>query len=132
MPSEKLESAAAAFDAYAVLLEFDSDVEFIRRLASLLSASLPAYVADLIVAAHAGDERRVAGAAHALCGSVGNIYAERVAGVASLIERTARQGRSLDLTLVDELEEAVGNLLSEFVLWAETLEGHEHPVRDSR
>ena len=132
MPPANLETAPAAFDAYAVLLEFDSDVTFIRRLASLLSASLPAYVADLLVAAHAGDAPRVAAAAHALRGSVGNIYADHLAGLAGLIERTAWQGRPLDLTLVDELEEAVGNLLSEFVLWAETLEGHEHPVRDSR
>ena len=126
MPPANLESAPAAFDAYAVLLEFGNDVVFIRKLASLLSASLPAHVADLVVAAHAGDEPRVAAAAHALRGSVGNIYADRLAGLAGLIERTTRQSRPLDLTLVVELEEAVGNLLSEFVLWAETLEGHEH------
>ncbi|MEQ1912453.1 MAG: Hpt domain-containing protein, partial [Vicinamibacterales bacterium] len=125
-------TAPAAFDAYAVLLEFDSDVEFIRRLASLLSTTLPGYMADLLMAAHAGDAPRVAAAAHALRGSVGNIYADRLAGLAGVIERTTRQGRPLDPSLIDELEEAVGNLLSEFVLWAETLEGHEHAVRDSR
>ena len=127
-----LETAAAAFDAYAVLLEFDSDVAFIRRLASLLSTSLPAYVADLLVAAHEGDEPRIAAIAHALRGSVGNIHADRVAGLAGFIERTTRQGRPPDLTLFGELEAAVEHLLSEFVLWAETLEGHEHSVRDWR
>ena len=132
MPRANAESAPAAFDAYGVLLEFDSDVVFIRRLASLLSTSLPAYVADLVVAAHAGDEARIAAIAHAIRGSVGNIYADRLAALAGLIERTARQSRPLDLTLLGELEEAVEDLLSEFVLWAETLEGHEHSVRDSR
>lgn len=132
MPRARTETAPAAFDAYGVLLEFDSDVVFIRRLASLLGASLPAYVADLLVAAHAGDDRRIAAIAHAIRGSVGNIHADRLAALAGLIERTARQSRPLDLTLLGELEEAVEDLLSEFVLWAETLEGHEHSVRSSR
>lgn len=131
MPTANTKTAPA-FDAYAVLLEFDCDVVFIRRLASLLSTSLPGYVADLRAAVHTGDANRAAAAAHALHGSVGNIYADRLATLAGLIDGTTRQGRPVDPSLVSELEEAVGDLLSEFVLWAETLEGHEHPVRDSR
>ncbi len=130
MPLATIRTAPAAFDAYAVLLEFDSDVVFIRRLASLLSASLPAYVADLLVAAHAGDEPRVAAVAHAIRGSVGNIYADRLAALAGLIERTTRQGTPVEPSLIAELEDAVGDLLSEFVVWAENLEGHDHSVRD--
>ena len=130
MPLARVKTAPAAFDAFAVLLEFNSDVDFIRRLASLLTASLPGSVADLLVAAHAGDEPRVAAAAHAIRGTVGNIYADRLAALAGLIERTARQSRPLDRLLVGELEEAAEDLLSEFVLWAENLEGHDDSVRD--
>ena len=132
MPSATFTTAPPAFDKYAVLLEFGSDVVFIRHLANLLSASLPAYVADLLAAAGAGDEPRVAKVAHAIRGSVGNIYADRLAGLAGLIERSARQSRSIDPSLIDDLAEAVEVLLSEFVLWAETLVERKDLVRDWR
>lgn len=130
--SATLKSPGPAFDASAVFLEFGGDAVFIRRLAALLSSSLPVYVSDMLAAARARDVHRMATVAHAIRGSVGNVYAHQLAALAGVIERTARNGRAVDLSQVSDLEKAVRDLLSEFVLWAETLEGPERARPNSR
>jgi HPt (histidine-containing phosphotransfer) domain-containing protein len=118
---EQTVNAPSAFDADAVLLEFEGDVAFVRKLASLISVSVPRYLEELKAAAAAGEWLQVAKLSHAVRGSAGNACATRLGPLSLMVERSARSGEAVDASLLDEMHDAASDLLSEFALWADTL-----------
>lgn len=132
MAVEHERAAPSHFDAAGVIYEFDGDVEVIRSLATLLSSAIPAYLAQLAAAADAGEQRRVAALAHTLRGSIGNIQATVLPGLTRELEHAARGGDPARPGLVEEIESEARILLSEFVLWAETLDGAANVDEDSQ
>lgn len=114
-------ASPSAFDAVAIMNAFDGDVEFVRRLATLIGASVPRYMDEMREARARGDWTSVAKAAHSIRGSVGNAYALRVDELSRAVEALARTGGPVDDSLMDEFVTEATKLLSEFVLWTEML-----------
>jgi len=121
MSNELIGVVAPAFDSVAIMNAFDGDVDFVRKLGSLIGASVPRYVEELRAAYARGDWTSVAKAAHSIRGSVGNAYALRVDELSRDVERIARAGGPVDASLMDEFATEATRLLSEFVLWTEML-----------
>ena len=111
----------AQFDAEIVLTAFDGDVNDIRELVALVSTSLPRYVNDLVEAAGRGDAKTVAALAHTIRGSVGNVGAVRLAGLARDVESTARAGGVLTGRPVEALQTASHDLVTALGQWATSL-----------
>lgn len=132
MSSEPPAALSSPFDAAAVIAEFDGDVEFVQKLASLIGASLPRYIDELKAAAAAAEWVQVARAAHSVRGSVGNAYATRLDGLSRAVEAIARSGGPVPPALITEFDEAASELLSEFVLWAENLSDDTVATPDRR
>ena len=112
----------AQFDAEVVLTAFDGDVTDIREFVALVSTSLPRYVNDLVGAAGRGDAKTVAALAHTIRGSVGNVGAVRLAGLARDLENTTRAGGVLAGSAVEALQTASHDLVTALGQWATSLE----------
>lgn len=121
MSKDLIANASPAFDSIAIMSAFDGDVDFVRKLATLINASLPRYLDELRTASDRSDWTAVAKAAHSIRGSVGNAYALRVDELSRDVEKVARAGGPVGVDLIDEFMTEASRLLSEFVLWTEML-----------
>ncbi len=109
------------FAAARVLSAFDGDVSDVKALVALVSASIPAYVADLRAASTAHDTKKMAIMAHKIRGAVGNVGADRLAGLMRELEEMARGGVPVTNEAIVAIEKATGEMVTSLTAWADVL-----------
>ena len=109
------------FDAGLVLSAFDGEVSDVKALVVLVSASIPAYVAELRAARTAGDTKKMAFMAHTIGGAVGNVGAVRLAGLTRELQEMVRGGVPVTNEAIVAIETATGELLTSLTAWADSL-----------
>ncbi len=111
------------FDADLVLSAFDGEVADVKELVALVAASIPAYVADLRAGFAAGDTKKMAAMAHTIRGAVGNVGAERLAGLTRELEDMVRGGVPVTNDAILAIERATSDMVTSLTAWADSL-GH--------
>jgi signal transduction histidine kinase/CheY-like chemotaxis protein len=110
--SRRAQEDAGAFDMLDALRNVDGDVTLLRELARVFLRDCPRLLAAVREEAAARDPERLARAAHALKGSVGNFGAEAAFRAAGDLEGMARDGDLGDADgAVTTLEGEVGRLV---------------------
>src|SRR4051812_18801415 len=101
-----------AFDERELLDRVDQDIEFLAETVQMLLDDGPALVADIRVAAAAGDAAAVGRSAHALKGMISNFCADGAHASAAEVERLGKAG---DLAAVPAALEALDARLGELI-----------------
>lgn len=109
------------FDGAGLLAAFDGDVADVRDMVALVTATIPKYVADLEQAGLTGDTRALSALAHTIRGSVGNIGATRLAGLAHGIEMSVRAGTGVGEADLRAVRLATADLIADITAWEQTL-----------
>ncbi len=109
------------FNAGLVLSAFDGEVSDVKELVALVSASIPAYVADLRAASTAGDTKKMAAMAHTIRGAVGNVGADRLAGLTRELEDMVRGGVPVTNDAIVAIERATTDMVTSLTAWADSL-----------
>ena len=109
------------FDAGLVLSAFDGEVSAVKELVALVSAGIPAYVADLRAASTAGDTKKMAAMAHTIRGAAGNVWAARLAGLTRELEDMVCGGVPVTNRAIVAIEKATSDMVTSLTAWADSL-----------
>ena len=109
------------FDADLVLSALHGDVSDVKELVALLSAGLPAYVANLRDARSAGDTKKMAAVAHTIRGASGNVGADRLMTLSRELEDMVRGGVPVANEAIVAIEKATTDTVTALSAWADSL-----------
>jgi HPt (histidine-containing phosphotransfer) domain-containing protein len=119
------DSAAETFQPDEVWERFGGDLDLIQEILGLIERDLPEYLVRLQGTLDAGDLPAAARLAHTIKGTVGEVAAVRLPGLAVSIEQAAlRSDRGAAAALVPGMKTAASQLLAALRTWrAEVLAG---------
>ncbi|MGR3317370.1 MAG: response regulator [Candidatus Anammoxibacter sp.] len=117
------DSGNEVFSKTAALIYVDSDIDLLKKLVRQFLDDYPGKLSKIKDAIRNNDSKAIKHAAHAIKGSVGNLYARTTFSAASRLEKMVHDGNASE---IDEaynlLEKEIGRLKQEVVTF---LEGEE-------
>jgi CheY-like chemotaxis protein len=121
-PPAAASAESVAFQPEEVLERFGGDVELIQEILALIDRDLPQYVARLRQAVDGRDMALAARLAHTIKGTVGEVAAVQLPGLAVSIERAALASEAgAASALVPAVEAAASDLLAALHTWQATV-----------
>ena len=108
------------FSEAAALRYVDSDIDLLKKLASQFLDDYPDKLSKISYAIRNNDSKAIKHAAHAIKGSVGNLYARTTFNAAARLEKIVYDGNESEIDKAyNTLEKEIGRLKQEFVKFLE-------------